>query len=446
MKRHGVARLKRSSALHLQAHQVFAEPHREDAIATERLPDPDARRSASRRRADPELGRPESQHNPPTRRPGLEALADIVWERQGQGGVAELEAAVVRDQLAFEQVQRRIAHETGHVQVSRPSVDVGWRADLADAAGDEHRDAVGDREHLGGVGGGPDGGRGSLREAPADGAAEAVPELGVEMGDRLVEDEDPRVLHERPAERRALPLAAGELRGPAVLEVLQLDEAQELANALGQRLPREGRRSRRPEGEGHVVEDRQVRVERVRLEHDGDASPIGRHAGHPLSVQADLAARRRLDSGHDPAEGGLPRARGAGHAQDLAWRDREADGVERLRTTPALTERLQLERHRRVPWSESKTWSRASATPTRTRSPARHRAAGSTSTASGVALDPSTWTTTTSKSPRGSRKNTAPGSPGLPEAASESRRCSARTPTTTSELARSSRGGAAASA
>ena len=43
-----------------------------------------------------------------------------------------------------------------------------------------------------------------------------VPELGVEVGERLVEQEHGGVAHQRAADRDALALAAGELVGPAV--------------------------------------------------------------------------------------------------------------------------------------------------------------------------------------------------------------------------------------
>ena len=47
---------------------------------------------------------------------------------------------------------------------------------------------------------------------PLDLGAHVDPELGVEVGQRLVEQEDLRITHQRPAHRDALALAAGELR------------------------------------------------------------------------------------------------------------------------------------------------------------------------------------------------------------------------------------------
>ena len=58
-------------------------------------------------------------------------------------------------------------------------------------------------------------------------------ELEVEGGERLVEQERRRLVHQRPGQRDALLLAAGELRGPALGEVAHADDLEHLAHRLG---------------------------------------------------------------------------------------------------------------------------------------------------------------------------------------------------------------------
>ena len=57
-------------------------------------------------------------------------------------------------------------------------------------------------------------------------------QLQVERAERLVEQQQGRAVHDRAGQRDALLLAAGELRGPALREVVELDEAQRLVRDL----------------------------------------------------------------------------------------------------------------------------------------------------------------------------------------------------------------------
>ena len=95
---------------------------------------------------------------------------------------------------------------------------------------------------------------------------------GVEVGQRLVEQEDLRLAHDGSADGDALALAAGQIAGPAFEVRVQLQDARGLidfAVAFGLGHAREA------QGERHVLADRHVRVERVGLEHHGQAA-IGR--------------------------------------------------------------------------------------------------------------------------------------------------------------------------
>ena len=67
---------------------------------------------------------------------------------------------------------------------------------------------------------------------PLDLGAHVDPQLGVEVGERLVEQEDLRVAHQRPAHGDALALAAGELARLAVEQMADLQHVGDLGDRL----------------------------------------------------------------------------------------------------------------------------------------------------------------------------------------------------------------------
>ena len=99
------------------------------------------------------------------------------------------------------------------------------------------------------------------------------PELGVEVRERLVEQEDRRVAHDGAAHRDALALAAGELRRPPVEDRGHLEERRRLVDPpadFGSRGIREILQV-----EPHVLAHGHVRVERVVLEHHRHVAVLG---------------------------------------------------------------------------------------------------------------------------------------------------------------------------
>ena len=79
----------------------------------------------------------------------------------------------------------------------------------------------------------------------------SVAELGVEIGERLVEQEDVDVADQRPPDRDALALAAGELRRAALEQRLDLQQVGRLR--LTRRSISSLRHARHPEPEGQVL-------------------------------------------------------------------------------------------------------------------------------------------------------------------------------------------------
>ena len=118
-------------------------------------------------------------------------------------------------------------------------------------------------------------------------------ELRVEVRQRLVEQKHLGVSHDGAAERDALALAAGERGRLALQQVLDLQNARGLGHALADL---RARRLADFEAEGHVVEDRHVRIERVVLKNHRDVAVLRRDVVHARAVDVEVAARNVLET------------------------------------------------------------------------------------------------------------------------------------------------------
>ncbi len=178
-------------------------------------------------------------------------------------------------------------------------------------------------------------------------------QLGVEVGQRLVEQEHAGLADDRPAHRHPLALAAGELPG-AALELLvgELEDRRRLAHPLVD-LGLGHAPDLQPVG--HVLVDRHVRIEGVVLEHHGDVA-LGRLqlVDHPAG-DGDLAAGDRLQPGDHPEQGRLAAAAGADDHQQLAVGDVAVDAVDHLGAAKGLVDAAQVDfGHRCCPISRSR--------------------------------------------------------------------------------------------
>ena len=95
-----------------------------------------------------------------------------------------------------------------------------------------------------------------------DEVPERPPRGRIEAGRRLVEEDQLRVVDERERDRQALALAAGQVLRPASALLAEVEQVDQLV----------GRPARRVEAPEEVedLDDRQLRVERRRLERDAD--------------------------------------------------------------------------------------------------------------------------------------------------------------------------------
>ena len=182
-------------------------------------------------------------------------------------------------------------------------VDLARRADLLQDAGVHDRDPVAHRHGLDLV----------VRDVDERGLQVAVQllqldaglasQLGVEVRQRLVEQEDLGAAHDRAAEGDALPLAAGQGARLALQEVVEAEDARGVAHAL---VDLGLLHVLHLERERHVVVDAHVRVQRVGLEHHRDVAVLGGDVVDDAVADQDLAFADRLQPGEHAEGGRLP--------------------------------------------------------------------------------------------------------------------------------------------
>ena len=237
----------------------------------------------------------------------------------GQRDAAGADGAV--GGLAADQVDRRRADEAGDEQALRPQVEVVRGADLLDPAGAHADDAVGHGGGLDLVVGDEDRGHPEPLLQRLDLGAHGQPERRVEVRQRLVEQQELRLLDQRAGERHPLLLAARELARPPVQQLADMHEVGRRPHPADRLVARGLLEAQR---EADVVAHRHVRIERVGLEDDADVAVAGLDLVDEVAVEAQLAAARQVDAGQHEERRRLAAAGGPEQRHELAVLDRRA--------------------------------------------------------------------------------------------------------------------------
>ncbi len=168
--------------------------------------------------------------------------------------------------------------------------------------------------------------------------ARLLAELRVEVAERLVEQDDLGLCHQRPRQRDALLLASRKLGRRAPLDPFELDEAQRLPHLLANHLPALAADLQRVRD---VVEHAQVRPDRVGLEHHAEAALLGGHGDAPglrpddVAADSDLAVVGRLQADDAAQQRRFAAAAWPEQREDVVGRNSEIDVIERA-NRPAL--------------------------------------------------------------------------------------------------------------
>ena len=205
------------------------------------------------------------------------------------------------------------AGERRDERVCRSVDELGRGRELAQPAVDDHADLLGERGGVFEVVRDEDRRQRELVQQLLQLRAHRSFRVGVEGGERFVEQDHAGPARERAGERDALALATGERRRPSVREVRDAESFEVLVGAL-------------LAGVGDVLADGQVREERVFLEDEPDSPLVGLAEETALAVEPDVVAERDPPA-RRPDE---PRDRAQHRGLAGARRADEGDGADDL--------------------------------------------------------------------------------------------------------------------
>ncbi len=240
------------------------------------------------------------------------------WSQRSPGGVA---STVPRDRASLWVRKSASPMNRATNRLDRLVEDGVGEVQLDDATAAHHRDAVADGERFLLIVGDEQGGGAGRTEDVDDLIADPCPQVGVEAGERFVEQQERRLEGEGTSEGDALPFAAGEFVRVALVVAGEADELQHLGGASGPGL-------RVPDAESDVAGHGEVREQGVILEDETDPSLLGWQRASPVvddvAGEFDAPVRRR---------DGFRRALGAGSTcHSRSDRPGRAVHVRRVRT------------------------------------------------------------------------------------------------------------------
>ena len=242
-------------------------------------------------------------------------LADLgIRNLDGVGAELGPNFVALLHELGVEEVHLRAADEGTDEQVGRIVVQVLRGVDLLDEAV-LHDDDTGSHGHgLGLVMSNVDeGGLQALMQL-GDLGTHLNAELGVQVGQRLVEQEDLRVTNDGAAQRNALTLTTGQSLRLAV-EVLL--DGQDLSSLADQLVDLVLRLLAQLQTERHVVINGHVRIQRVVLENHRDVAILRSNVVNQTVADVELALGDLFKASNHAQGGGLTAARRSDQNDEL---------------------------------------------------------------------------------------------------------------------------------
>jgi len=217
------------------------------------------------------------------------------------------------------------AHEARDKRRVRAIVDLLRGTDLRDAAGIEYGDMVGHDHGLLPVVRHMHGGDAEGLLQCLDLVAHLLADPRVEIGQRLVEQQNLRIDGKRTAERHPLPLTAGERRHLALAEPFQPQHRHQFGHPAGDLSAADP-----PEFEAvaDVLRHRHVRPQGIGLEYHRDVALVRRQPGDVAPADRDRTVCHRDEPADGAQQGGLAAARGSQKRYELAARSTERDMIE----------------------------------------------------------------------------------------------------------------------
>jgi hypothetical protein len=168
------------------------------------------------------------------------------------------------------------------------------------------------------------------------------------VAERLVEEDDARVAHERAADRDPLLRSARQPAHILVGDFRELQQRHDLRDAL-RRLGAGD--AANPQRKGDVLAHRHPRVEGVILEHHRNIAGAGRELRDRLVVEINLPFGQVLDAGKHLERRALAAAGRAEERQHLALRARQVEIPDRLDRPVPLPDRVEAQGSGHKPFS-----------------------------------------------------------------------------------------------
>ena len=187
------------------------------------------------------------------------------------------------------------------------------------------------------------GGDADATDQLADLPAGALAQRGVQIGERLVQQEHPRLGGQRTGQRHALLLPAGELVHAAPLQARQVDQLERARDPLRQL---GAAHVERLEPEADILADVEVGEQRVVLEHHPEPAMHRFHPGDILALDQDAPLVRGLEPGQQPEHRGLAAAAGPQEREHLAPCEGQRDLLGGDHAVEALGEAFDREKRR----------------------------------------------------------------------------------------------------
>ena len=226
-----------------------------------------------------------------------------------------------------QEVHGRGADEPGHKQVDGLFVEFPRGGHLLQDALLQHRHPVAQGHGLGLVVGDIDTGSAQAALHLRDFGAHLAAELGVQVGKRLIEEERIGLPHNGPSHGHPLALPAREVGRLAFQVVGQFQGGRGVGHQFADLLVGVLALAQ-PQREGDVFVNRQVRVQRVILEHHRQVAVAGRLVIDAFPVDQQVAGGDVLQAHDHAQQRGLAAARGAHQDDELAVGNVQADVID----------------------------------------------------------------------------------------------------------------------
>ena len=239
-----------------------------------------------------------------------------------------------------QEVHGRGAHLGRHEAVDGLVEQLVGRAGLGDPALADDGDPLSHAQGLELVGRGVEHGHAELAVEPLELGAGVVAQLGVEVGQRLVEQEQLRATDQRPADGDPLLLAT---RGRGGLSAQRVADAEEFGSLLHPAVDLPPLDPGLAQGIGQVLADAEMRVEGEGLEDHRHPAPLNGSVGDITTGEPDPPGVQLLQPRDRAQRGGLPRRAGPKESHELPRLHGKRNPVQGLDLAVVLDEAIEPE-------------------------------------------------------------------------------------------------------